>query len=89
MCAKALWLEGICRAEQGVRGLSEAGEVKGIGPHLEKKGQCRGLHQNSDVVTSSVEKQHSDRSSKAGRGERMDIGRQKGGSCHGCNQEAR
>lgn len=60
MCAKALWPEGVCRAEQGVQGLSEAGEVKGTGSHLENKGQCKGFHQNSDVVTSSVEKQHSD-----------------------------
>lgn len=47
----------------GGQGLSEAGEVKETGPHPKiNEGQCRDFNQDSDMVTPSVEKQHSDKS---------------------------
>lgn len=71
-------------AEQGDRGLSEAGEVKGTGPHPENnQGQCKGFSLDSDVVTSPAEEHHSDWSRLARRGGGgMEMGGQKGGSYH-------
>lgn len=62
VCAKALGPEG---AQYKVGGLRPDGvkleRLRGAGPHpANNEGQCRGFNQDSDMVTSSVEKQHSD-----------------------------